>query len=81
MKTELAILNEKLATMSAEEASASKKAAVIAASVGVEPLEIKPEEQNEDRQAIRDKFLDMHAKNPKEASIFFAKNRNIILGL
>lgn len=80
-KNELAVLNEKLATMSAEEASASKKAAVIAASVGVEPLEIKPEEQNEDRQAVREKFLNLHAKNPKEASAFFAKNRNVILGL
>lgn len=81
LRAELAILNEKLAGMTASEETASKKAARIAAEVGVEPIEVKPESGAKDRQALRNEFLELHAKDPKQASAFFLKNRNIILGL
>ena len=37
----------------------------MAAEVGVEPIEVKPEAGTKDRQALRNEFLELHAKDPK----------------
>lgn len=72
-------LTEKVAALESKTISASEQAAVIAASVGVDPVEVPSAEQTDNSpEAIRQKFLSMPAGRERQA--FFNANRKTILG-
>ena len=76
-----ALMKEKAAIEASFE-TAGKKAAKIAASVGVEPLEVSPavsavEAKTDDE--IAQEWAAMKQKEPKAASEFYTKNRSAIL--
>jgi len=61
--------------------SAGKKAAAIAASVGVEPVEVSPvaSETAKSGQELTAEWVKMKQTDPKAASAFYDKNRSAIL--
>jgi hypothetical protein len=72
-------LTEKVASLESKTISASEQAAVIAASVGVDPVEtLTPEQNDNSPSAVRQKFLSMPASRERQA--FFNANRKVILG-
>ena len=72
-------LTEKVASLESKTITASEQAAVIAASVGVDPVETLSAEQNDNTPAaVRQKFLSMPASRERQA--FFNANRKVILG-
>lgn len=72
-------LTEKVASLESKTITASEQAAVIAASVGVDPVEtVSAEQSDNSAQAVRQKFLSMPASRERQA--FFNANRKVILG-
>ena len=72
-------LTEKVAALESKTIAASEQAAVIAASVGVDPVEtVSAEKADNSPEAIRQKFLSMPPSRERQA--FFNANRKVILG-
>jgi|GEM_PF-3959299 len=70
------------AAISASQETAGKKAAVIAASVGVQPLEVTPAEvaaTSKSDEDITAEWVALKQKDAKAASEFYGKNRAAIL--
>lgn len=70
------------ASISASQESAAKKAAHIAASVGVQPLEVTPSEvaaASKSDAEISEEWVALKQKDGKAASDFYSKNRPAIL--
>lgn len=68
--------------ISASQETAGKKAAAIAASVGVNPLEVTPAEvaaTSKSDEDISAEWVALKQTNPKAASDFYSKNRPAIL--
>jgi chromosome segregation ATPase len=70
------------ASITASQESAAKKAAHIAASVGVQPLEVTPSEvaaASKSDAEISEEWVALKQKDAKQASDFYSKNRPAIL--
>lgn len=74
----VAELTEKVAALESKAISSSEQAAAIAASVGVDPVEVASAEQTDNSpEAIRQKFLSMPFG--KERQAFYAQHRKVIM--
>lgn len=72
-------LTEKVAALESKTIAASEQAAVIAASVGVDPVEtVAADKADNSPEAIRQRFLSMPPSRERQA--FFNANRKVILG-
>jgi len=78
----VALAEKTLNEIKTSQESAGKKAAVIAASVGVQPLEVNPAQASTEAKSDEDLVLEWTAlkqKDAKAASEFYNKNRTAIL--